>query len=172
MKNALVEVDRRIAQLTAVVAVTLFMLIPVLTSYQILARFVLSDPASWTEAAVRLAMIWSAMLGMSLLMRQGLMISMDFVTRRATGAYKTAFALIQIIAILIVLAVACYGGIKLISIIKAQRVAGLGISMGFAYAAIPVGAGLGILATISMLFTSSSKVEDADSQQALTVSQT
>lgn len=172
MKSVLVEADRRLAQLTAAVAVTMFILIPILTTYQILARFVLNDPASWTEAAVRLVMIWSTFLGLSLLMRQGLMISMDFVTRRAKGGYRIAFLAIQVVAILIVLATALYGGVKLLSIIKAQRIAGLGVSMAYAYAAVPFGAGLGILTLVSTLISRNIQVEDPDSKQALTVSQT
>lgn len=172
MKNVFVEADRRLAQLTSAIAVAMFILIPILTTYQILARFVLNDPASWTEASVRLVMIWSAFLGLSLLMRQGLMISMDFLTRRVSGGYEVAFSVIQIVAILIVLGTALYGGIKLLSIIKAQRVAGLGISMAWVYAAVPFGAGLGILTVISKLLANNAKVEDPDSEQALTVSQT
>jgi TRAP-type C4-dicarboxylate transport system permease small subunit len=144
MKSVLIEADRRLAQLTAAIAVTMFILIPILTTYQILARFVLNDPASWTEAAVRLV----------------------------KGGYRIAFLAIQIAAILIVLATALYGGVKLLSIIKTQRIAGLGVSMAYAYAAVPFGAGLGILTVVSTLLSNNIQVEDPDSEQALTVSQT
>lgn len=171
MKTMIVEIDRRLAQLTGAIAVALFLLIPILTTYQILARFVLNDPASWTEAAVRLAMIWSALLGLSLLIRSGTMISMDFLTRRAKGVYKVAFTIIHVASVFLVLGVALYGGVKLVSLINAQRIAGLGISMSYAYAAIPVGAVLGILTVVSTLIAGNTKVEDPDSQQTLTVTQ-
>ena len=45
--------------------------------YQVIARFVLSQPSIWSEALVRTALIWMALLGLVAAIRSGALVSID-----------------------------------------------------------------------------------------------
>jgi len=149
MKFTAYWADRCIARTTETAAIALFLLIPILTAYQVVARFVLQQPSPWSEAAIQMSMIWSTLLGFSILFRQGALLSMDFIEKRVPNRFLNVLSFVHFVAALGLLLVMLFAGLKLIGIVKAQRLAGLGISMAYAYGAIPVGAVVSILTIIS-----------------------
>src|SRR5690606_23118051 len=98
-------------------------------------------PAAWSEPLTRMAMIWAVFLGLYALFSRGALISMDFAERRASGVAKRLMLVLHTVAALAMMSCALYGGIKLLLIVHTQTISGLSISVGYAYAAVPVGAG-------------------------------
>ena len=61
--------------------------------YQIVTRFVLEQPAEWSEMLIRFTLIWMVFLGIPTAFRQGAMVSVDVLYRMgradAAGACST-----------------------------------------------------------------------------------
>ena len=58
--------------------------------WQVTTRFLLESPATWSEALVRLALIWMVLLGLAVTLRQGALVSIDIAHRYSTGPAKRA----------------------------------------------------------------------------------
>jgi TRAP-type C4-dicarboxylate transport system permease small subunit len=93
-------------------------------------------------------MVWSVFLGATALFREGALISVDFVQGLARGRYRTALNLAHFTTAMVMLGVAVWYGFQLAWRVRFQTLAGLEISIGWAYAAVPVGAFLCMLALI------------------------
>jgi TRAP-type C4-dicarboxylate transport system permease small subunit len=145
MKSTAYWADRALARATETVAIALFLLIPILTAYQVVARFILQQPSPWSEAAIQMSMIWSTLLGFSILLRQGALLSMDFIEKRVPARFLNLLSFVHFAAAMALLLVMLFAGLKLIGIVKTQRLAGLGISMAYAYGAVPAGAVISML---------------------------
>lgn len=119
-----------------------------LTIYQVVIRFVFGDPSSWTEGAARTAMIWAVLLGVSPTIRNGSMIVVDVVQAALPPRYSRILANIARIISLSFFSVLCWYGAMLVDRVSSQVLSSLNISVGWAYAAIPVGS---FFAVISLL---------------------
>ncbi|RAI01850.1 C4-dicarboxylate ABC transporter permease [Acuticoccus sediminis] len=116
--------------------------------YQVLARFVLFRPASWSEPFVQSALIWMTYLTLCGAMRTGTLISVDVLKKATQGAARTALRLAGAGAILILLWVILWQGIAIVWRVRFQTIAGLGVPASYVYAALPTGAALSILALV------------------------
>jgi TRAP-type C4-dicarboxylate transport system permease small subunit len=143
------------------VAVVLMCVYTTLCLYQVVARFLVDVSADWTESLSRMLMIWSVFLGASALFREGTLISVDFVQSLARGRFKLALNLLHVAGATIVLGTAVWYGFQLVWRVRFQTLAGVEISMAWAYAAVPVGAVLCLLALLSRLFLPETKTVSA-----------
>ncbi len=120
--------------------------------FQILTRFVLEQPAEWTEVMIRFSLIWMVFLGIPTAFRQGSMVSVDVVYRWSPPRIKRVLDGVVCIAALGLIAVIFWWGIDYAQRGRVQTMIGLeGVSMFWAYLAMPVGAvfsALGIVANL------------------------
>jgi TRAP-type C4-dicarboxylate transport system permease small subunit len=131
----------RIVTLAAVVAASVAMAVAVAAGFwQVTTRFVLESPATWSEALVRLALIWMVFLGVAVALREGALVSIDIAHHYSTGRTRRLLEGAALIANLILLAVLFWFGWDMIYRVRFQEMAGLEISLSWGYAAIPVGA--------------------------------
>jgi TRAP-type C4-dicarboxylate transport system permease small subunit len=108
--------------------------------WQVTTRFLLESPATWSEALVRLALIWMVLLGLAVTLRQGALVSIDIAHRYSTGPAKRAIEAVALFSTLFLLAVLFWFGWEMTNRVRFQEMAGLEISISWGYAAIPVGA--------------------------------
>ena len=54
-----------------------------LAVFQVITRFVLEQPAEWTEVLIRFSLIWMVFMGIPMAFRQGAMVRGRAVSRRA-----------------------------------------------------------------------------------------
>lgn len=116
--------------------------------YQIVARFVLHRSAEWSEPLVQMTLIWMTYLGLAAAVRSGTLISVDWLLSLSKGRMRQTVLLIILICVLILLGSLTWFGIALAMRVKFQTIAGLGISASWAYAALPFGAAVSIVAAI------------------------
>lgn len=119
--------------------------------YQVIARFVLHAPASWSEPMIQTTLIWMAYVALAGAMRTGTLISVDLLLRVSTGRLQALVRAVSAVSILALLAILFWFGCVLVQRVQFQTIAGLGISASFAYAALPVGSVLSALALIAHL---------------------
>ncbi|MGN6829890.1 TRAP transporter small permease [Paucibacter sp. M5-1] len=149
MREILLAVDRRLSNLSLHVACVLLAVISCLGMWQVVSRFVLSQPSTWTEEAMRRLLIWCVMLGVVVAFRRGALVSVDLMLRLSKGAWRHVVRVVITVSSLTFLGVLLWFGIDLAWRVRFQTFASMEISMAWAYAALPVGAALAIVAVLA-----------------------
>src|SRR3954469_9188304 len=109
--------------------------------FQIITRFVLEQPAEWSEILIRLALIWMVFLGIPAAFRQGAMVSVDVLYRAVRPGGRRVLDWAVAIAALVLVGVILWWGWDYAVRGRVQSMAGLeSISMFWGYLALPVGA--------------------------------
>lgn len=117
--------------------------------FQVLTRFVLGEPATWSEPLVRVLLIWMAYLGLAAAVRAGSLVSVDLLYRMLRGRARRALEAAVAVATIVLLGILAWFGIDLAERVRFQNLAGLEIPISYAYAAIPAGALVAMLAVVA-----------------------
>jgi TRAP-type C4-dicarboxylate transport system permease small subunit len=113
---------------------------------------VLSQPSTWTEESMRRLLIWCVMLGVVVAFRRGALVSVDLMLRLSRGWWKHLVRALIALSSLAFLAVLLWFGIDLAWRVRFQTFASMELSMAWAYAALPTGAALGLVAVLAQYF--------------------
>jgi TRAP-type C4-dicarboxylate transport system permease small subunit len=108
--------------------------------YQIIGRFILQRPAEWTEVLIRFSLIWMVFMGAAAAFRQGAMVSVDVLYRWSPPGLRRVLDGVVCAAALALIAVIVWWGWDYAQRGGVQSMMGLeGVSMFWAYLALPVG---------------------------------
>jgi TRAP-type C4-dicarboxylate transport system permease small subunit len=162
LRTAFVRFDRLFMQ-AAAIAACIFLAIAVVAGFwQVLSRFILSNPSIWSEALVRLSLIWMVMIGLGVALRQGALVSIDIAESAARGIVRKVIHVAILLSNLTLLGTLLWFGWTMAQRVRFQEMAGLEISIAYGYAAIPIGCFCGIVGTIAHFFDRrSSELENA-----------
>lgn len=133
-----------IAALDKAVQHLLILLMAVLlvdVSWQVVTRFVLPQPSSFTEELARFLLIWIGLLGSAHAYRHKMHLGIDlFSNKLSTPNRRRMNQLVQIIVMIFALAVLVYGGSKLVMLAYYlnQMSASMQINMGLVYSVLPI----------------------------------
>jgi TRAP-type C4-dicarboxylate transport system permease small subunit len=141
--------DRVTTGVALFVSCVLLALISLLGIWQVISRFVLAQPSTWTEESMRRLLIWCVMLGIVVAFRRGALVSVDLMLRLTKGAWRSVVRGGITGVSLTFLGVLLWFGINLVWRVRSQTFASMELSMGWAYAALPVGAALSIIAVLA-----------------------
>ncbi len=122
--------------------------------YQILARFVLAMPNSWTEVLARTVMIWMIFLALPAVFSNGSLVAFDFFARALRGKTRQGLTVLIGVINLYTLAVILWFGVRMADRVSGQAMAGLeflNASMAWGYSALPAGALLAIPGVLAWL---------------------
>ncbi|QMV74221.1 TRAP transporter small permease [Comamonas piscis] len=152
MKNAFLNFERWTSGIAMAGACLMLAIASVLGMFQILTRFVLEQPAEWTEVLIRFSLIWMVFLAIPMAFRQGAMVSVDVLKRWAPPAMRRLLSGFVCVATLVLLAVLIWWGWDYARRGGVQTMAGLeSLSMFWAYLAVPVGAIFAVFGVIGNL---------------------
>jgi TRAP-type C4-dicarboxylate transport system permease small subunit len=146
VRSLILSLDRRLSGLALLLAALLLALVAALGLWQVVSRFLLEEPSTWTEEAMRRLLIWMVMLGTAAAFRRGALVSVDLMLRLSRGAWLRYVRLGIAGVSLAYLTVIAWYGIDLAWRVRFQTFASIDMSMGWAYLALPVGALLSMLA--------------------------
>ena len=149
MKRLLVRIDWLLTGLCLHAGCALLALVACLGLWQVVSRFVLSQPSTWTEESMRRLLIWMVMLGVVGAFRQGALVSVDLMLRLSRGTWGRAVRSLITSVNLAFLGVILWFGIDLARRVHFQSFASIDISMAWGYGALPVGAVLAIVAVLA-----------------------
>lgn len=149
MRNLVLALDRRLTELALTLGCVLLAVISCLGLWQVLTRFLLSQPSSWTEEVMRRLLIWCVMLGVVVAFRRGALVSVDLMLRSSRGWWRQLVRGLIAVVSLAFLAVLVWFGTDLAWRVRFQSFASIELSMGWAYAALPAGALLAMLAVVA-----------------------
>jgi TRAP-type C4-dicarboxylate transport system permease small subunit len=140
MKQGFLKFERFATGLAMMAACAMMVVAASLGVFQIVTRFVLEQPAEWSEILIRLSLIWMVFLGIPAAFRQGAMVSVDVLYRWSPARFRRVLDWVVAFAALALIAVIIWYGWDYANRGSVQSMAGLeSISMFWAYLALPVG---------------------------------
>jgi TRAP-type C4-dicarboxylate transport system permease small subunit len=152
LRNAFLAFERRATAVSLAAACAMLVAAACVGLYQIVARFVLQQPAEWSEVLIRFALIWMVFLGIPAAFREGAMVSVDVARRVAGPAGQRALDAIVALAALALVAVLVRYGFDYSWRARFQTISGLeSLSMTWAYLAVPIGGLFSVLAIVGAL---------------------
>src|SRR5215210_5379608 len=95
--------------------------------FQVVTRFVLQQPSTWSEPLVRTLLIWMAYLGLCGVIRMGAMVSVDALYRASRGRARKFLDAMITLATLALLLILAWCGVELAYRARFQNLAGLEI---------------------------------------------
>jgi TRAP-type C4-dicarboxylate transport system permease small subunit len=153
MKSAFLRLERWTTGLAMAGACAMMVVAAALAMFQIITRFVLEQPAEWSEILIRISLIWMVFLGIPAAFRNGAMVSVDVLYRWSPPAIKRILDWVVCLAAMALIAVIIWWGWDYAQRGSVQSMAGLeSISMFWAYLALPVGGVFCVLGILGNLF--------------------
>ena len=132
-----------------VLACLMLVIASALGAFQIVTRFVLEQPAEWSEILIRVSLIWMVFLGIPMAFRQGAMVSVDVLYRWSKPRMRRVLDAAVSIAAAILMLVILWWGWDYAMRGRVQSMAGLeSLSMIWAYLALPVGAAFSLIGIV------------------------
>ncbi len=140
-------IERQITRAVLCIAILLLAVTATLVLYQVIMRFVVGEPSTWSAVASRSAMIWCVFLGLAAAFRSQSMLRVEIIY---TLVPKRLHLLVDTVIYLLCLTffvLLIYLGTQMGYRVRNQTLAGMDISIAWAYAALPVGSFFAILAS-------------------------
>lgn len=144
--------ESHLTQYTMWLACGLLALAACLGLYQVVTRFIFSEPSTWTEVGIRMSLIWMVLLGTVMAFRQGALVSVDLMYRLSHGTWRKVLRLLITAVTVVFLLVLVVYGTDIAWRVRFQELAGLEISISWAYLALPVGSLFSCIAVIANYF--------------------
>ncbi|MGM9612333.1 MAG: TRAP transporter small permease [Butyricicoccus sp.] len=144
--TALRNVLNRILHVLAGVS---FLVMVVLTCWQVFTRYVLGSPSTWSEELVSYMFAWTSLLGASLVTGERGHMNIPIVVDRMNPGMKKLFGVLgEIIAFLFSAIILVYGGIKISTLAMGQLTSSLGVAVGVFYVVLPLCGVLNMIYTV------------------------
>ena len=125
-------------------------------TWQVVSRYLLQAPSSWTEELARFLLIWIGLLGAAYAYRTGAHMRLDLLENALGSAGVRRLRVFAAAAVLVfALAVLCAGGLRLVLLtLELEQVsAALGLPMGLVYLVLPLsGVLIAVYALINIFF--------------------
>jgi TRAP-type C4-dicarboxylate transport system permease small subunit len=140
LRGALLRLDRVSTAIASILACLALVVAVGAGAWQVFSRFATSTPSPWSEALVRISLIWMCYLGVAVALRAGALVSIDVAHRYTRGTARRAVEAMTLACVLSFMGVMFWFGWAMTERVQFQTIAGLEFSMAYAYAAIPLGA--------------------------------
>jgi TRAP-type C4-dicarboxylate transport system permease small subunit len=140
--RALTRLDNLLAKAEAATLITLVAVMTLIVFLQVVYRYVLIQPLHWSEELARYLFIWLSILGAALGLQKRGHFGLDFFYRMLPGRRRRFLQFLIHLLVGGVILVILIQGIKLVQATILQKSPAMEISMGWAYACLPIGAGL------------------------------
>ena len=138
-----------------------FLAMVLLTCWQVLTRYVLQNPSTWSEELVGYLFAWMSLLGASLITSErGHMNIPTIVERFSVNTQKILNCLGELIAFLFSAIILVFGGVQIASLAMGQMTSSLGVPIGIFYIVLPLCGVLNMIYTIlNMIYILHGKTE-------------
>ena len=123
-------------------------------SWQVITRFILPEPSSYTEEVARFLLMWIGLLGAAYAYRKKMHLGIDIISEKLQGRAKYVTTLfVYFLTLLVAIAVLIVGGMNLVLLTLElnQLSSSLGLPMGLVYLCLPLSGFLIVLYTVEML---------------------
>lgn len=126
-----------------------FLAMVILTCWQVLTRYVLQNPSTWSEELVGYLFAWMSLMGASLVTcERGHMNIPILVERLHENGQKVLLCLGELIAFLFSAVILVFGGVQITSLAMGQMTSSLGVPIGIFYIVLPLCGILNMIYTV------------------------
>ena len=132
--------------------VVLLVVMSVAVFAQVLFRYAMEIPLSWTEELSRYCLIWLTFIGASLALREKGHFALEFLIEKLPAKPRRLAELALLLVIEIFLGMMFYTGLIMLPITALQVSASLRITMDFIYLAIPIGSAFMLVHNSGMIW--------------------
>ena len=126
-----------------------FLAMVILTCWQVLTRYVLQNPSTWSEELVGYLFAWMSLMGASLITcERGHMNIPIIVERFSAPVQKLLNCLGEVIAFLFSAVILVFGGVQITTLAMGQMTSSLGVPIGIFYIVLPLCGVLNMIYTV------------------------
>lgn len=123
-----------------------FVLMTLLTCWQVFTRYILGRPSSWSEELVSYLFAWMALFGASLVVGERGHMNIPLLVEKSTPNVRKGFSILaEMIAALFAGIILVFGGIQITDLAMAQMTSALGVPVGLFYIVLPLSGILNIV---------------------------
>ena len=138
-----------LTQLLNVLAGASFLVMVILTCWQVLTRYVLNNPSSWSEELVSYMFAWMSLLGASLVTAERGHMNIPIVVEKCSPSLqKLLLCLAELIGFLFSAIILAYGGFQIANLAMGQMTSSLGVPIGVFYVVLPLCGVLNMVYTV------------------------
>ena len=134
--------DQGLAKGEAAVLILIVSVMTLVVFLQVVFRYALGRPLEWSEELARYLFVWLSVLGAALAVQKGGHFGLEFFRHLLPGPGKRFIRVLIHFLMAIVVLVILVQGITLVQMTRLQESPAMSISMAWAYASLPTGAGL------------------------------
>lgn len=111
----------------------------VLTTWQVITRYLLKDPSTWSEELVSYLFAFASLFGAAIVSGERNHMNIPILIERMGHKMQVAFGILgELVAALFSLSILIYGGIKISILAMGQMTSSLHIPIGVFYVVLPV----------------------------------
>ena len=126
-----------------------FLAMVILTCWQVLTRYVLKDPSTWSEELVGYLFAWMSLMGASLVTSERGHMNIPIIVERFSATIQKGFyCLGEIIAFLFSAVILVFGGVQITTLAMGQMTSSLGVPIGIFYIVLPLCGVLNMIYTV------------------------
>lgn len=126
-----------------------FIIMTLLTCWQVITRYIFKNPSSWSEELVSYLFAWMALLGASLVVgERGHMNIPLLVEKSGPSMRKMLCIFAELIAAVFAAVILVYGGMQITNLAMGQMTSSLGVTVGVFYVVLPLTGVLNIIYSI------------------------
>ena len=123
-----------------------FVLMTLLTCWQVFTRYILGRPSSWSEELVSYLFAWMALFGASLVVGERGHMNIPLLVEKSTPNVRKGLSILaEVIAALFAGIILVFGGIQITDLAMAQMTSALGVPVGVFYVVLPLSGILNIV---------------------------
>ncbi len=116
-----------------------FIAMVILTFWQVLTRYILKDPSTWSEELVGYLFAWMSLLGASIVTCERGHMNIPILVERFNGTVQKILDCFgEVVAFLFSVVILVFGGIQITTLAMGQMTSSLGIPIGFFYIVLPL----------------------------------
>ena len=130
-----------------------FLAMVLLTCWQVLTRYVLQNPSSWSEELVSYLFAWMSLLGASLITSERGHMNIPVVVEKMPETLKKGFSIFaELVAFVFSAVILLYGGVQITSLAMGQMTSSLGVAIGVFYIVLPLSGILNMVYTAMNIY--------------------
>lgn len=140
----------------------------ILTTYQVITRYVFNAPSTWSEELVGYMFAWSTMFGAAIVSSERGHMNIPVVIDRFNPTMRKAFHIFaEVIAFLFSATILVFGGVQVSSLAMGQQTSSLGVAVGVFYWVMPVcGVMMALYAVLNIIGIASGEISLDASDEA------
>ena len=111
----------------------------ILTTYQVIARYIFNSPSTWSEELVGYIFGWSTLFGATIVSGERGHMNIPILVDRMNPPLRKAFHILwEVVAFVFSAAILVFGGIQVSNLAMGQQTSSLGVAVGVFYWAMPI----------------------------------